>query len=338
MKSNYHIMEEKNIENQENQGTELHLVDDENDESDLSNIITMPEYVIKREKLEKENNRGICSNLFHKYILRIENIQKCFTVIFGISCIVLIILLFSVLDPSILPFEIVHVEWKEATDSMTQISICLAFVSFITTNMLILRIFVIISFTANIISIALAPSHLNLIMIMWSFVIILVNFHHMVSIIYNKRPIKIDKLRENVYNNVFKELMTRHDYKILIKNSLIRNIPKGRYYCKSGDICNNLSVLISGQMEVIRDVENDDCMGKNLLVKENEFIDSPEWLMQYTDYGTTFNISISTLENSVIMTWPREVLNEVIHHNDFLKTPLLGILGIDASKKVLLYE
>ena len=70
----------------------------------------------------------------------------------------------------------------------------------------------------------IAPPPPNLAFIMWYILILLINIKHSMQIIYNKRNIKFDKTNETIYNKIFKKLMSKSEYQLLMSNSLIRII------------------------------------------------------------------------------------------------------------------
>ena len=118
---------------------------------------------------------------------------------------------------------------------------------------------------------------------------------------------------------------------------------RNRLYCKNGDRCSNLSVLVYGKMKIINskkniDNENDlynSSNEENMYIYENEFIDSSQWMLRDGKKGKRFTYSIITSTDCKYLTWPREILTELLKKHPGLEQPLSGALGIDVSNKVL---
>jgi hypothetical protein len=155
---------------------------------------------------------------------------------------------------------------------------------------------------------------------------------HVLIICYNKRHIIFDNDYEKVYKRIFRKLMIRSVYQKLIMNSLIRIINQDRYYVKNGDMCNNLTILISGKMR------KTDKQNKVSYVKECSFIDSPEFIMRKYRAGQVFNISFYAETECKIIIWSRETINQILDKNKELNSLLLASLGIDVSHKVLILD
>ena len=264
--------------------------------------------------------------------LNTKYLETVFTILFGSFSIILIIVLLSDLKPEMIPFNIVPIEFHKKDNLSRQLSIFFTFISFITENMLLMRIVLCLSFGIGIIANFLTPPPVNLSFVIWNFLILLINLKHVSIICYNKRHITFDESREIIYTTIFQKLMSRNDYQRLMKNSLIRMIRKGRYYVNIEDSCDNLTILISGKMK------KTDKKNKVSLVKEVTFIDSPEFIMRKKSYGQKFNISFYAETDCQILLWPREMIIELLSKDKQLNSILLAALGIDVSYKVFILD
>ena len=308
------------------------------------NIDEKKEEIKDYDDIENNQNINFSEDEDEKYELKliqlIENwlninysyINTLFNVIFGSSLIVLIIVLFSDINPKIIPFKIIPIEFNVISKLTGQISIFCTFLSFITDNVLFMRFVLCISFGIGIVSISLAPLPLNFIYIMWYFIILLINLKHIIIISYNKRHIIFDEQQELIYNKIFKKLMSRSNYQLLLNKSLVRCIKQDRFYINVGDSCDNLTILISGKMK------KTDKKGKISYVQECTFIDSPEFIMQKNIIGQQFNISFYAETECNVLMWPRETINILLDKNKEINSLLLGALGIDVSKKVFVLD
>ena len=245
-----------------------------------------------------------------------------------IVCIVLA----SDSKPEMIPFKIVPIEFQKQEKLARQLSIFFTFISFITDNMLLMRVVLCLSFGIGIIANFLSPPPIDFSFVVWNFLILLINLKHVSIICFSKRHITFDSSRELIYTTIFHKLMSRNDYQKLMKNSLIRTIRKGRYYVNIEDSCDNLTILISGKMR------KTDKKNKVSWVKEVTFIDSPEFIMQKKSYGQKFNISFYAETECQILLWPREMINELLSKEKELKSILLAALGIDVSYKVFILD
>ena len=68
-------------------------------------------------------------------------------------------------------------------------------------------------------------------------------------------------------------------------------------------------------------------------INENQFIDSPEWIMRTA--SSRFKVGLLAVTDCTYLMWPREMLIELLGKNKDIETPFMGILGIDVSRKLL---
>ena len=66
----------------------------------------------------------------------------------------------------------------------------------------------------------------------------------------------------------------------------------------------------------------------------NHFIDSAEYIMKMYDNDATWKVDLIALENCCYITWPREIVYDFLVAKPELKQQVLGILGIDVTKKL----
>jgi hypothetical protein len=261
-----------------------------------------------------------------------EHIIKCFNwsyVIILSNCIIFlfIIIISGEFNHNLFPFEIRPInKWQG------QVSNFLFFMSYWTSNVILLRSLAITAYAFSIYGIIednLIPA---MDIFIWTFIFFILNISRILILLYNKRKIVFDEYREQIYKNVFDGIMSRADFKKLSKRSLLRELDTGRFYSQIGDKCGNLSILIIGRMKVDKGIKDD------LFIEENEFIDSSQWMLRKHRSGKRFTYSIQANVPCIYITWPREILNDILNNNEELKQPLMGALGLDVSNKVLLHE
>lgn len=299
---------------------ELSIIDEE-----VEIILNLPESKFKK--------------LLFKYILNPKNYNTFYKILFGNSIILLIIVLLS----DIIGYGIPIKSTLPVGNWMFQMANGFLLMSYISSNILFLRIILSIGGVWFIIWMYNFEGGIIFDGILWNYVTLLINIRHSVILFYAKRPIVFDKDREQIYLQKFKGIMPRSDFKILSKNTFIRELRKDRYYAQRGDTCNNLSVIISGRIIIVRKDKEDSIMSKNSeniiyqtteeqYIMPNEFIDSPEWIMRKTK--NKFSVSMLVDKNCKILIWPYEILNVILKKNPHLEPSLTGVLGIDVSNKI----
>ena len=206
-------------------------------------------------------------------------------------------------------------------------------VSYWTTNIVVLRTLVIIGYIFYFIWVFDASKYPSMDFLLFGYIYIIINSKKIIELLYSKRPIIFDNMRECVYINIFEGIMTRSEYQILANTSLIRELPKGALYCKVGDKCNSLSILIDGRIRIYKSHEN----MKTTFINNHEFIDSAEWLLKLSKRGgkgRRFNYHMKADDRCIYLTWPREILYETLKQHPEMVQKLNGALGIDVSTKL----
>ena len=207
--------------------------------------------------------------------------------------------------------------------------------SYLMTNTLILRIIAILGYVLFIVwSFSVLDMEVGVSMdfLLFTNINIFINLKKIIELLYEKRPIEFDPFREKIYQAIFKTIMTRNEFQKFTKNSLLRDLQKGSFYCRAGDRCVNLSILIFGKLQIFTDNED-----SKIYIDQDEFIDSAEWILLQSGYkkrGKRFNYSVIARDDCKYLTWPREILNEVLKENEDLEQKLTAILGIDVSNKM----
>lgn len=291
------------------------------------------------EELEKPSYYKKVLDYLLPYINEPDYYNTLFKVIFGNSMILLIIVLFC----DIYDYNIIFKNRMPINNWMFQLANIFLFLSYTSNNILYLRIVLscgglwfmlwAIYFEAGVLADTM----------MWNYVMTLINVRQAIAIFYAKRPIVFDEDREQIYNEKFKGIMTRVNFKILCQNSFIREIQRDRYYAQYGDTCNNLSILISGKIKIVKKEREESIVSNNnnqvilyqdkdIYVWPNEFIDSPEWVMRKS--RRKYAVSMFVEEKCKFLMWPYEILEEVLGNNPQLSAPLSGVLGSDVSMKI----
>ncbi|GIY65805.1 popeye domain-containing protein 3 [Caerostris extrusa] len=165
----------------------------------------------------------------------------------------------------------------------------------------------------------------------WNAVFTVINFIHVVILLYMLRPVKLSKELEEVYKDLFKPLqVSRHQFRRAI--SCMREIkylkPREPYCVENVTKVDRLSLVISGRLVVSQN-------GHALhIVDSKQFLDSPEWFGVCTN--DNYQVSITALEECRVLIWHRDKLKLSICDDIFLQAVFDNILGKDVVKKLLL--
>ena len=279
----------------------------------------------------------------------VKILNKTFLVFISIGIFLLIMTIMSYYaNHELYPFKTQKIShWS------TQIGYGIFFASYWTINVMALRILVILGYAFFTLSLFLTSLIPYMDIILWTYVFVMINTQQIIKLIYKSRPIVFDSFREKVYKSIFEGIMDRADFKILTKNSVLRDISSGRYYATVGDRCSNLSILISGNMRVLKskkDADNniiidtlslyEELRSSTISINEGEFIDSSQWMLRNSTVkrGSRFTYSIVAQTDCKYMTWSREILCELLSKNKEIEQPLMGALGLDVSHKVLMLQ
>ena len=300
---------------------------------------------------ESDGESDIDEKEFTKFSIHSEKfvsiLNKIFLLLISYGFLILIVVLFSAIyNYNAFPFQI-----QETSHWATQLGYVVFFASYWTTNVMLLRILVIVGYIFFTLSSFLGSTTPYMDVLSWTYIFVMINIQQIITLLYDNRPIVFDPFREKIYVNMFKGIMKRSDFKTLTKNSLLRDLDKNRFYAKTGDRCSSLSILVYGKMKVYNgnnildeDEENVDLYDntssqKEIYIDEDEFIDSSQWMLRNNtknkNKGKRFTYSMKAVTTCKYLTWPREILQETLEKYPTLEQPLLGALGIDVSGKVL---
>jgi len=205
-------------------------------------------------------------------------------------------------------------------------------ISFLLSNVLYLRIVLAIGtlilalWAAIILNFALDVFLINLLFFF-------INMVQATIIIYNKRNIKFSPEFEQVYVHVFgpsRYNLQRSEFLKLVKIGSIRHIKKDSFYAQIGDCCTNLSVMVSGHLTVSIPIASGEMVINKHLT--NEFIDSPEFIVNNT--SGIFTVNIKAIEDSTYITWQKETLLSLLTEFHNLRFAVNAVLCHDLASLI----
>ena len=316
------------------------ILEQHNSKEEFNDNIEYPESIIsiRSDANESDINEKEFTKISIHSEMFINNLNLLFHILFayGVALLLLLIIGTGFYKYNFFPFDI-----QKISSWITQVGYIVFLASYWTSNVILLRILIIIGYIFFTISAFVTNIIPNMDTLLWTYIFVTINLKQIIKLFYDKRPIVFDSFREKIYVNMFDGIMSRVDFKSLTKNSLLRDLSKDRFYCQSGDRCSNLSILVYGKMKVNSSFNHNSSNDlydneKTIYIKEDEFIDSPQWMLRHNKKkGKRFTYSIQACTDCKYLTWSREFLIELLEKNINLEQPLLGALGLDVSHKVL---
>jgi len=302
---------------------------------------------------DNDNESDIAEKEFTKLSIHngkfVHILNKLFLVLISYGFLLLVTVLFSgIFGHNVFPFQT-----QDLSHWATQTGYVIFFASYWTSNMILLRVMTIVGYIFFTTSAFLGDTTPYMDVLAWTYIFCMINIQQIITLLYERRPIVFDPYREKIYKSMFDGIMKRSDFKTLTKNSLLRDLDNNRFYAKTGDRCSSLSILVYGRMRVYKSnelIDENDPVDVDLYdnassqyevyINEDEFIDSSQWMLRNNtknkNKGKRFTYSIKAQGDCKYLTWPREILQELLENNPHLEQPLLGALGLDVSNKVLL--
>jgi hypothetical protein len=262
-----------------------------------------------------------------------ETVSILLNTIFNILLTILIFILFMYLISCIYNYNFFPFNIEKPQNYIYHIAQFVGLSSIAMKNILILRILSITSSVFYILWSVMFFDNISIDFFVYTAIYITINLKQIMKLLYEKRIIYFDQYREQIYINIFEGILNRSEFQKLIKISFIRELPKDSYYCRTNDKCTSLSILIKGELKKFKNKDN-----SSSRILENEFIDSSEFLLNRSQNknkrGKRFNSNLVAVEKCLYLTWPREILLDILKKNPLLENKLQGVLGIDVSDKL----
>lgn len=166
----------------------------------------------------------------------------------------------------------------------------------------------------------------------WNFIFMIINFAHVIYLLYTMRPIKFPEEQEVIFGNMFESLgVARWQFK------LVASIAEKREWSQNEAIatedltmCEDLCIVTSGSVRVIK---NEKFLHR---IKAYEFINSPEWIKSTQSGGALpipYEVTIIS-DGCVVISWRRNQLRNALRKGAFLKNIFDLLIGQDVTKKL----
>ncbi|XP_037130006.1 blood vessel epicardial substance [Syngnathus acus] len=172
----------------------------------------------------------------------------------------------------------------------------------------------------------------NMDVMVWNVVFLVVNFMHLMFLLYKRRPIKIDRDLRSVYKRMFEPLRVNEALfrRLTGQFCTIKILTKGEAYAVEDktSVDERLSILLKGKMKV-------SYRGHFLHnIYSNAFIDSPEFRSTLMHRGEKFQVTIVAEEDCKLLCWFRERLTYFLESDTFLNEVFRYLIGKDITNKL----
>ena len=177
----------------------------------------------------------------------------------------------------------------------------------------------------------------------WNAVFFCINMSHGIYLLWQRRPVQfLSPDYENIHKKLFdgaQSAMTSKEFQLLSSLSLVRELRKGSSYADHGNKPHNLSILVSGSVDVINYHHNKD-KGTDQEIVVNvvqplEFIDSPQWISRHRVPNQRFLVTLRAAEDCRYIMWPMEALEKLFETHPQFKTYLECVVGCDVAEKLM---
>ncbi len=156
----------------------------------------------------------------------------------------------------------------------------------------------------------------------WNIAYLVINFYHVILIIYNKSTVLLPDDIKDIYKQSFTPLSTREFKKIVMTNPY-HIYKKGEKIMTEGEIPNELFLLLSGKASVV--------VSKNEIatISSGDFIGEMSFISKQTASADVF------AKNELLVAyWTHADLNKLEQKNTHIYNRFLTIVGRDLVKKL----
>lgn len=161
----------------------------------------------------------------------------------------------------------------------------------------------------------------------YNLIMVALNLKHAISLLYQRRYVEFSPEHQQIYENVFRNFMSRTDYEKLVNISVIRDEKAGVWLKMKNDEVTSLTMIIDGtiyvknsQQEIINRYTS------------NESPEAPEWIRaNLRPESTRFKVSYLTANNIRYIKWSKEILSKLLEENIEIKNGLRAVLGIQTA-------
>ena len=194
-----------------------------------------------------------------------------------------------------------------------------SFAAYVFSNIFWLRLFLVIAAVLYIITgLSLGLTSMT----GWNVAYLIINFYHVVLILFNRSTVLLpDELKE-IYKESFTPLSTR-EFKNIVKTNPYHVFQTGDKIMTDGEITNELFLLLSGKASVIASQK------EIATISSGDFIGEMSFISKQTASADVF------AKNEVVVAyWSHADLNKLEQKNTDIYNRFLTIIGRDLVKKL----
>ena len=212
------------------------------------------------------------------------------------------------------------------TDVLTILTALMTILSYMLTNFLYLRVFLIISAIPDIISGFINDYHHITsvkLTIICGFIFILINLIQIIKMLLDRVPVFMPADLKALYYKMFSK-MTPKEFMLLYKLSKIQNLEQGIHLTEQNKPVKELIIILEGSVNIIKNDKIVKILGSDFFIGEMSFLSSDK-------------ASATTVTNNKVkcITWSPKTLHDLEEDNQILYDKLKNVIAINLIKKLV---
>ena len=207
----------------------------------------------------------------------------------------------------------------DSGEYLYSIAAVFSFAAYVFSNIFWLRVFLVIAAVLYIITgLSLGLTSMT----GWNIAYLIINFYHVLMILYNKSTVLLPDDLKTIYKEYFTTLSTR-EFKKMVKTNPYHIYQTGDKILSEGEITNELFLLLSGKASVMTS------QNEIASISNGDFIGEMSFISKQTASADVF------AKNEVIVAyWTHADLNKLEQKNTDIYNRFLTIVGRDLVKKL----
>ncbi len=212
------------------------------------------------------------------------------------------------------------------SDILSILTDLMTILSYMLTNFLYLRVFLIVSSIPDIISGFIDDyQHTRSVQItiICGFIYILINLIQITKMLLDRIPIFMPTELKALYYKMFSK-MTPKEFMLLYKLSKTKNLEQGVHLTQQNKPVKELIIILEGTVAIIKNDKIVKTLGSDFFIGEMSFLSSD-------------NASATTLTNNKVkcITWSRNTLEDLEEQNQILYDKLKNVIALNLIRKLV---
>ncbi|MEH6457494.1 MAG: cyclic nucleotide-binding domain-containing protein [Cocleimonas sp.] len=194
-----------------------------------------------------------------------------------------------------------------------------SFAAYVFSNIFWLRVFLVIAAVLYIITgLSLGLTSMT----GWNIAYLIINFYHVILILFNKSTVLLPDNLKDIYKESFTPLSTR-EFKRIVKTNPFHVYQAGEVIITEGDTTNELFLLLSGKASVIASQNEIATISSGDFIGEMSFISNQ-----------TASADVIAKNELIVAYWTHADLHKIEQKNTDIYNRFLTIVGRDLVKKL----